>query len=524
MNSLDHKSRPAAPPGSFRELLVVALPLIASSGSLSLMHVVDRILLARFNVDALAASTPAGLLHWMLMSFPFGFCMYAITFVSQYDGAGRKDRVAASVWQALFVAVASGVLLAVMIPLTSQIPEHLGHSDTVVQLEQQYFSVLSFGSIPMLVSAVLSAYYSGRGHTKVVLFANVLASLCNLAGDAVLIFGWGPFPMLGIAGAAWGTVLANIVAVLFYIGWLCWSGDSVGYPFKEQFRFDAKLLKRMLYYGFPNGTQYLVDVAAYFTLLAVIGRIGTIELASTAMAFNLNSLAFIPLFGIGTAVSTLVGRRVGEGVPILARRTTWIAFATGAVYMMLWNVVYLFLPETIISLYDRGAEAGSTAAAASVSFAEIREVTTILLRFVVVYSLFDAMLVIFGSAIRGAGDTRFSLLFTTIGLWGLMVLPVWWGSYHGWGVYACWIALCVQVGVLGVGFLIRFSRGAWMSMRVIEHAEEGAEVPALLELPMAATALSAVGAVHGTEDQNVQTVVLDEPMTTVGSPDEPQSK
>jgi MATE family multidrug resistance protein len=103
-----------------------------------------------------------------------------------------------------------------------------------------------------------------------------------------------------------------------------------------------------------------------------------------------------------------------------------------------------------------------------VEFEALRPVVVTLLYFVSVYSLFDAMAVVFGSAVRGAGDTRFSLVFTAIVVWLVMVLPVWWIWRQGGGLYACWGAVCAQITVLGIGFWLRFLGGKWLTMRVIE--------------------------------------------------------
>ena len=325
------------PAGSLRELLHVALPLIISSGSLSLMHVVDRVMLTWYSEAALAGSTPGGMLHWTLMSLPFGVVTYVNTFVAQYDGAGRKSRVAASVWQALWFALATGLLLAIATPISSELTVWFRHDAEVQAAEQAYFTVLSYGTPAAMASAALSAFYSGRGRTHILMIVNAATAVANGFINWLLIFGTGPFPELGVAGAAWGTVLAQLLGCCLYGLYMWRDSDSRSYPFRAECRIDWTLLQRIFRYGIPNGMQFVIDVGAYLLLQVFIGRIGTRELAATNVAFNLNSLAFIPMLGIGTAVSTLVGRRIGEGRPQLAVRTTWLAFGMAAVYNGAWR-------------------------------------------------------------------------------------------------------------------------------------------------------------------------------------------
>lgn len=453
----------------------MAIPLVVSSGSISLMHVVDRMMLTWHSVDALAASTPGGMLYWTLVSFPFGIAVYVNTFVAQYDGAGRRDRVAASVWQGGTVAVAFGLLLMLLAPAADFLTGLFGHEPAVQRLEAEYFAMLAMGSIPALLSAVLSSFFSGRGRTHVLMLVNIVGSVVNFVMNWFLIFGQGPFPEMGIRGAALGTVLAQIATCVLYLGWICIDRESQAYPFRGECRLDWTLIRRMFRYGLPNGVQYLVDVGAYTLLLALIGHIGRIELAATNLAFTLNSLAFIPLFGMGTAVTTLVGRRVGESRPQLAIRTTWLAFACSAIYVGCWGAMYLFAPNVIMVPFALHSD--------PVEFETIRPIVATLLLFVTAYSFFDAMAVVFGSAIRGAGDTRFSLVFTGIVVWFAMVLPVWWVVRSGWGLYACWVAVCCQICLLGCGFLARFVGGKWLEMRVIENLAVGTNVPAMIEEP-----------------------------------------
>jgi len=114
--------------GSLRELLWVAIPLMISSGSLSAMGIIDRLLITGLSMDALAASMPAGMLHWTIMSIPFGIVTYVNTFVAQYEGAGRKEQVAACIWQGLWLSLLGGLAIILLIPLTRLVFQYNGNS------------------------------------------------------------------------------------------------------------------------------------------------------------------------------------------------------------------------------------------------------------------------------------------------------------------------------------------------------------------------------------------------------------
>ncbi len=448
----------------------MALPLIVSSGSLSLMHVVDRMMLTWLDVNALAAAMPAGMFHWTALGFPMGVAVYTNTFIAQYHGSGRKERVAASLWQGVWLALAFGAILLSSAPFLSRLFVTLGHSPEVTRLEIEYFSVLCWGSAPMLLAITLSTFFSGRGQTRVVMYVDIAISLLNAVLARVFIFGWGPIPQLGIRGAAAATVSANIAGCLAFAYMIRRVNREERYPFREQCRFDGELIRRMLRFGLPNGIQMLVDIAGYLMLVLFIGKLGTIELAATNLAFNLNALAFIPMLGLGTAVLTLVGRRIGEKRADLAEKSVWRALALAVSYVTLFAVVYLTVPDVLLKPYAAAPVQPTVGLSAEEvlafqrehpPFEEVRPVVVKLLYFVAMYSVFDALAVIFGNAIRGAGDTRFSLIYTFLCGWFLMVIPSLLAvRYAAQPLWACWWAVTANIAVLGTGLGLRFIGGS----------------------------------------------------------------
>ena len=331
--------------GSFRELLAVAVPLVLSSGSISLMIAIDRLFLTWYSEDALAACTPAAALHWTVMSAFVGTINYTNAFVAQYEGAGRKDRVMASVWQAIFLAILAGFVFLGLVPFASAVFNAVGHAPNVRRLETQFFQTLCFGAVPMLLTMALGAFYSGRGKTRVVMYVDFLLAATNICLDPMLIFGLGPFPRLGIVGAALSTDIAYTVAVGAYLVLSLRSADCIAYGFWKHVRIDKELVGRLLRYGLPTGLQMAVELSAFSVFLFLVGRLGTAELAATNLAFNINMLSFIPMMGVGMAVMTLVGKRIGEGRPALAVRTTWLAARSVATYMLVFCILFVVFPR-----------------------------------------------------------------------------------------------------------------------------------------------------------------------------------
>ncbi|MBW3540695.1 MAG: MATE family efflux transporter [Planctomycetes bacterium] len=470
-------SHSSAPAGSFRELLRVALPLVFSAGSLSMMYFVDRVFLAwRSDADypALAAVLPAVLVHWTIISVAIGTLMYVNTFVAQYEGAGRPERVAAAVWQGVYLAVVFGVLFVPVALVAPALFRLMDHPPAMQSLEVEYFSVYCYGAIPMTLATTLSCFYSGRGQTVVVMLVNFGMVGLNIVLDGCMIFGVGPFPAMGIRGAALATVISYSASATAYACLIAFTETGRSYGFGRNRRFDGELFRRLLRYGLPTGFQYLADIAGFALFIVLVGTLGEQVMEATTLAFNVNSLAFIPMLGFGTAVMTLVGQRIGEGRPELAVRTTWLAAGLCSAYMLIWAAVYVLAPQVMLSIYAVNRP--------DLEFAETQAIVVVLLRFIALYSFFDGLAIIFSAAIRGAGDTRFCLWFTFFTAWLVMVLPVAVASALGrLNLWLSWWACSAYIVIIGVGFVARFQGGKWKSMRVIEPEAVLHEEPAPAE-------------------------------------------
>lgn len=478
-------------PGSFAELLSVAIPLIISSGSVSLMHSIDRVFLSWYSQEALAASMPAGLFNWLMMSLAYGTVLYVNTFVAQYHGAGRKDRVAASLWQGIYLATLFGLFLAAIAPFLSLLFSRFGHDPKVQELEVTLFCFYSFGSPIILINTALTSFYSGRGAVTVVMWSNICALFVNAILDYLLIFGIeGVIPAYGVTGAAVATIAGYVASCAFMVLLINLAKGYHAYPFRQTFGFDRELAGRMLRHGFPTGMQMFVDIVGIMAFLLVVGNMGTIPLVASNLAFSLNSLTFIPLMGLGITVTTLVGQRIGEKRPDLAEKTAWMTFGLGFLYMSVWITAYLAIPETLMYPYLLHA---------TKDVPEIQAMTTILLHYVCIYTFFDGCATIFGGAIRGAGDTHFPAVLTVITSICLLLIPMLILGYFGTTLHIAWWVISIYIIVLGVSLLLRFLTGKWKHMTVMEHSiivapaydmESPAEHIAELTMPLHAEDLS----------------------------------
>jgi len=417
--------------------------------------------LSWYSPEAIAAATPAGLLNFTIMCLFIGIASYVSAFVAQYYGAGRYHRIGPALWQGMYVSLIGGLILLSFLPFAGPIFGFVGHDPLVQRYEIEYFRILCLGGAPVIASSAISGFFAGRGRPWPVMWVNSSSTGVNLILDYALIFGkWG-FPEMGIRGAGIATVLSGLFAFLVYLALVSTRGNNKTYHTLKGWRPEKELFFRLMRFGFPSGVQFFLDMAGFAVFILLVGRLGTTSLAASNIALNINTLAFMPMIGAGIAVSVLVGQYLGRDRPDLAQISVSSGFHMTFIYMTSIAAAYVLIPGLFLTPFAVRADPEN--------FAEIYRLAVILLRFIAVYSVFDTMTIIYASAIKGAGDTRFVMLMIMVLSAFVLVIPTYLVVVVlEYGLMASWIFATAYIIILSFAFYFRFLGGKWKSMRVIE--------------------------------------------------------
>ena len=446
----------------YRDVLKISLPLIISMASTTVMQFTDRIFLANYSLEAIAAATPAGMAQFLFVAFFMGVGGYVNVFIAQYIGSRQPERVGSSLWQGIYFGFFSAVCMASLYWAAPAIFKFGGHPEPIQILEISYFRILCLGSGISLMSTTLACFYSGRGITTPVMLINMVGACVNIPLDYCLINGVGFFPELGIQGAALATVTSWVVVLLIFVKLIFSSENEKRFGIRKEWRFDRELFGRYMKYGLPGGVQFFVDMFAITFFLFMAGRLGTEDLAINNIALNLDTLAFLPMIGFHIALETLVGQSIGAKRPDEGAYATGTAIRLTCSYMGFWAILYLFIPETLLLLFKPRSMALN-------EFMPLMEQGIILLRFIAAYCFFDGLSIVFFGAIKGAGDTMFTM--KAIGFCALfcMIIPAYViVECFGMGLIALWWLLTAYVVVMAAVSGWRFYSGKWKAMSVLE--------------------------------------------------------
>ncbi len=457
----DHKeSKP------YRKVLRVSVPLVLSMSSTMIMEFTDRVFLANYSLDAIAAALPAGITAFLLISFFLGTAQYLNVFVAQYSGSGQPQRVGAALWQGIYFSLLSGGALAALSFLAEPLFRLSGHPIEVQVLEVVYFKVLCLGAGILIVGTTLSCFFSGRDHTRLVMIITMIGTLFNIPLDYALINGIWIFPEWGIRGAAIATVMSWSLATLIFTLLVFTRENDRTFKVLTHRALESDLFSRLMRYGLPSAIQFSLDIFAFTFFIFIVGRIGKTQLAATNIVFSINSLAFMPMMGFSLGTSTLVGQALGRNrvAEAIAATKATIHIVLGYIFILL--ILFLFLPQPLLELFQPRHLALE-------NFAPIISIGIVLLRFVAAYIFFDALYMVCIGVLKGAGDTRFIMLSIGVLSLAIMILPVYIGvEVFGAGLYYAWSCATGFVFFLFATSFWRYRQGRWKNVRVIERAPE----------------------------------------------------
>jgi MATE family multidrug resistance protein len=435
-------------------LLKLAGPMILSSSAITMMQIIDAIVLSQYSSEAVAAMGPSSLAVILFQGFLFGTSGYAGTFVAHNHGRGDAQGIRTSAWLGIHTSLISGIVALIVAWPIAQLFFLAGHEPQVARDESAYFLICMAGSFFPVLNAALAGWLSGIGRTITV----TIVTFSSFAVNAVLAWGfvlgqWG-LPGMGISGAALATVLAQMVASLLYTILFVRSG---GFSDSIARRFNRTEFLRFLSLAAPLGLRISGELAAWTLFLVVVGRLGTVELAASSIAFRINGIAFFPALGLGQAAGILVGHARGAGKDSEVPAIAWQSLVVCEIWMLVMAALFAIASVPLVSLF-----AGS-----GPESLRIIETGTMIMKFVAIYCLFDAANVMIGCVLASAGETHWiaraffvsSCVFVAL-LWLIdRMIP---------NLVAEWTLATIFVFATAVIWSLRFRGGAWKKVQVLQ--------------------------------------------------------
>jgi len=428
----------------FVPTLRLALPLAFAELGWMFMGIVDTIMVGRLPNSAIAiGATGLGeTLYNMLGIFAAGLLLGMDTFVSQAFGREDLKDARHTLINGLFLALLIAPVLMLLVLSWPPLMRRFGVSAALVGPMTPFLRALNWGSLPLLGYFALRRYLQAVNVVHPITFAFISANLINFVGDWALIYGHLGLPAMGIVGSAWSTAIARLYLLLVLVIALIWVESKRKLKgWKEAIRVDLKRMVELLRLGIPAASQILFEIGAFAVAAVMCARLGPMALSGHEIALSYAALAFMVPLGISSAAAVRVGQEIGRGDSEAARHAGWSGIILGEGFMTCSAIVFVSFSKTLARVFSPDPA--------------VIEVGSTLLLVAAAFQLFDGIQICTTGALRGAGDTRTSML-ANLGAYWFIGLPLAFvlGFKLGWGALGVWLGLCLGLIIIGSGLLL----------------------------------------------------------------------
>ena len=433
------------------ELARIALPMVVSQGTFAVMIFTDRYFMSQIDSVHMAAALGGGVAAFFSFCFFTGLLSYANALTAQYMGADELGKCSKVVTQGIVITIMCSPALVLITYLVSGIFENVGHDSAQVELEKTYYTILMLGVVVTLTKTCLSSYFAGIGRTRVVMICDVCGLIFNVPLCYVMVFGKLGLPELGILGAGISTIIASFFACLLFFLFYFEREHRAKYFVMNSFHIDWGVLRRFWRLGFPSGLELFLNVAAFNLFLLMFQGYGVVEGASAAIVFNWDLLSFVPMIGLNIGVISLIGRFVGANDMTRTDEVMSAAFFLGIFYSAILAILYISFRFPLVEVFSPPEG----------DFSEIRSLSAFMMIGLSSYVMADAIIIISGGVLRGAGDTRW-LMYTSVGLhWVMLIAQYYVILVWQFGPQVSWLTFCAMIFVIAIVYIWRLQSGVW---------------------------------------------------------------
>ena len=438
-------------------LLALALPMVAARATQSVITFADAIQVEHLGPGALAATATGGLNVMGIVILPMGTVFIVQSFVAQLVGRGERDQAPRFAWYGFAIAALSALVGVALIPAIRPLLSLTSYSPEVQDRMAQYMAIRFLSVGAAVGTETLGNWYGGLGNTWMQMIAGVIAMVTAVLCNWLLIDGHLGAPALGVNGAAVASVIATWLgfAFLAFAFWRRWGGA----PRTHELGLTRRELRRVIRFGLPNGLNWFLELAAFQVFVNFIfSSLGDETVAALNAVLAVNTIGFMPAFGLASAGAILAGTAIGRGARDEVGPQVKITLACTMTWMGVMAIFYILVPGRILRLFDSHHRS-----------AHLVAVGTTMLLISAAWQLFDAIAMTFAETLRAAGDTfwtaaaRLTLAWLVFTPMAVLVVLVWDGGPIG--AMLCLVGyLALLAGALGY----RFRTGAWRKIELIE--------------------------------------------------------
>jgi putative MATE family efflux protein len=436
-----------------RSIVLLAIPMVLEMAMESIFAVVDVFWVSRLGPDAIATVGLTESMLTLVYTAAMGLSIGVAAVVARRIGEKRIDDAAEVAVQGIALGLVVAAIVAILgIALAPRLLAVMGASPNVIAIGSGYTRTMLSGSATVLLLFLINAIFRGAGDAAIAMRVLWLANIINILLGPCFIFGLGPFPRLGVTGAAVATTIGRGTGVLYQMYRLT-RGDARVTIRRSHLKPKPDIMANLVRLSGSGTFQVLVGTASYIGLVRIISTFGSAALAGYTIAIRLVIFCLLPSWGLSNAAATMVGQSLGAGKPERGERAVWIASGYNMVLLGSVGLLFIIFANPIVGLFTHDPQAAPTAALA--------------LRTMSCGFLFYALGMVLTQSFNGAGDTWTPTWINLVCFWLLQIpLAYFLSRVAGYGPFGAFLAITIGYSTLALVSAALFRRGRWKLRQV----------------------------------------------------------
>jgi len=436
-----------------RAVFLLAIPMILELVMESTFAIIDIYFVGKLGPSAVATVGLTETYLFLLYSISMGLATAVTAIIARRIGEKKKEEAGMAAIQSIFLALLASIPFALAgIFYAKELLALMGADAWVIEHGYRYAQWMLGGNVIIMLLFVINAIFRGAGDAAIAMWILLIANGCNIILDPILIFGWGPFPSMGIEGAAIATNIGRGVGVLVQL-WILFKGGKHIRVRLSQLYWNAGVILKILRTSAGGIGQMIVGMTAWIFLMRILAGIGSEAVAGATIALRIMMFTLMPAWGLSNAAATLVGQNLGAGHPDRAESAVWKTGYYNMLFLAIVSVIYFIFNVELISIFSADPDVIRIGS----------EWLRILSLSFIVYGWWMVAL----QAFNGAGDTRTPTLINIVFFW-MIQIPL---SYYlaiilDWQHTGVFWAVFFSETSVGLFTLWLFTRGKWKTMKV----------------------------------------------------------
>lgn len=436
-----------------RAIILLAIPMILEMVLESFFAIADAFFVAKIGKEAVATIGLTESFVTLIYSIGIGLSMAATAMIARRIGEKKPEDASKLALQAIIITTVVGIFISIFgIIFGADILRWMGGSESLVASGTSYIQIVLGGNIAIMLLFLLNGIFRGAGDASLAMRSLWLANGLNIILDPLLIFGIGPFPEMGLKGAAIATTTGRSIGVLYQL-YILFNGKSIIKITFANIKIQWSIIKQILRVAAGGAGQHLIGSASWIFMMRIIAEFGDEVLSGYTIAIRIIIFTLLPAWGISNAAATLVGQNLGAGKPDRAEVSVWRTAIVNIIFILIVSVILFTIAPQAIAIFMQDT-------------AVINAGVLCLRIFCITYVAFAFGMVV-SQAFNGAGDTKTPTLVNLFCFW-IIEIPL---AYTlaltlDWGPSGVYWAIGIAEFLLASIFFILFRKGNWKLVKV----------------------------------------------------------